>query len=754
MALPSKLKTFGPAGELVPVEPIAMNDHRSFGYVLEEQNAVLHYWRILRKRAWHVLATLAIILALSVIVTLRTTPLYRATSKVAIFPENQNVLGFKDPGNVLSESDYDLALQTQASILSSDTLALRVMDVMRLAQDPRFNDVKRSSASASPRRSSSAAPDKAQTAELLRRFHKEFSVELVPQTRILEVAYTHPDPQLATEIVNTLIKTFIEENFKTKYESVTQTSEWLSKELADLQLKVETSQEKLVRYQKEHGILGADDKQNIVTAKLDELNKELTAAETDRIQKQSDYTSAMQEDAGTASDRFSTGGGASLLDKLREQETQLDTQYAQMTTQFGAGYPKVAELSNQLKQVRAEIAAEQTRTLHRLRDQYLAAVQREKSLTAAFEQQKQAANALNESAIEYSVLKRDADSNRQLYEGLLQKLKEASISAGLRSDNIRVVDIAQTPIFPVTPNLPRNLGFGFLLGLGVGIGLALVLDNLDTTVQNAGQISDVCALPNLAVIPLQTSSHSHLRKRLAAIPASNGNRDLALVTYARPKSQAAESFRAFRTSLVLSALGAPPKVILVTSAWPQEGKTTVSANLALVMAQRGTRVLLMDADLRKPGVGRMFGITHKGGLSTLISGVDQADEVVLPSSQIPNLSIVCAGPAPAQPAELLGSQLMRDYITRWRNEFDHIIIDTPACLSVTDAVILSPAADQVILVARSGQTTKAALRRACDVLQQVNASVMGVVLNAYDMNSLDGYYDSYRSRNARYYEEA
>ncbi len=421
MALPSKLRASGPAGELVPVEPIAINDHGSYGYALEEQSAVLHYWRILRKRTRYVLATLAIVFALSVIVTLRTTPLYRATSKVAIFPENPNVLGFKDAENVVSQSDYDLALQTQASILSSDTLALRVMDVMRLDQDARFNDVKRASASAGVHQSSSIGSDKAQTAGLLRRFHRELNVELVPQTRILEVTYTHPDAQLATEIVNTLIKTFIEENFKTKYESVTQTSEWLSKELADLQLKVGTSQEKLVHYQKEHGILGADDKQNIVTAKLDELNKQLTAAETERIQKQSDYTSAMEEDAATASDRFSAGGGITLLDKLREKETELDTQYAQMTTEFGAGYPKVAELSSQLKQVRTEIAAEQTRTLHRLRDQYLAAVQREKSLTAAFAQQEQAANALNESAIEYSVLKRDADSKPAALRRLVAK---------------------------------------------------------------------------------------------------------------------------------------------------------------------------------------------------------------------------------------------------------------------------------------------------------------------------------------------
>jgi len=747
MPLRFKPKTLS---ELMPAGVLSVNDYHPGP--LQEQSAVLHYWRILRQRTALVLGTLAVIFVIALIVTLRTTPQYRAASRIAIFPEAPNALGFKDAENVFPQSDYDLALDTQASILASDTLALRVMDVMHLAQDARFNDYKSSSVHADSHLGS-PTPDKAETAALLRRFHRELKVELVPQTRILEVSYTHPDPELATSIVNTLVKTFIEENFKTKYESVTQTSEWLSKELSDLQLKVESSQEKLVRYQKEHGILGTDEKQNIVTAKLDELNKQLTAAEGDRIEKQSNYTFAME--GNKTPDRPAATESSPLLDKLREKEADLDTQYAQMTTQFGAGYPKVAELSNQLKQVRDEITIEQARILHRLRDQYLAAVQRENSLTAAFDQQKQAANALNESAIEYSVLKHDADSNRQLYEGLLQKLKEAGISAGLRSDNIRIVDIAQTPIWPATPNVPRNLGFGFLLGLGAGVGLALVMDSLDTTVRNAEEIGAACALPNLAVIPLDAPANGHFPKRLTAIAGSNGNhKALPLITYSRPRSQAAESFRAFRTSIVLSGSGAPQKVILVTSAWPREGKTTVSANLALVMAQRGGRVLLIDADFRKPGLEQIFGIAPQAGLSSLIAGAAPMEEVIVASPQSPNLSIVPSGPMPPQPAELLGSQTMKEYLAQWRNEFDHIIIDTPACLSVTDAVLLSPEADQVILVARSGQTTKAALRRACDVLQQVNANVMGVVLNAFDMNSLDSYYYSYHSRKSRYYEEA
>jgi capsular exopolysaccharide synthesis family protein len=442
-----------------------------------------------------------------------------------------------------------------------------------------------------------------------------------------------------------------------------------------------------------------------------------------------------------------------MVEKLREKEADLAIQYAQATTQFGVAYPKVVELNNQLKQLRKEITAEETRMQQRIRDEYLAALQRESLLTTAFEQQKQQANQLNESAIEYSTLKRDADTNRQLYQDLLQRLKEAGVSAGLRSSNIRVVDVARTPTSPITPDVPRNIRFGVLLGLACGIGLAFVLESLDTSIRNMEELSAISMLPALGTIPLQLSSNGNLRKRLKTVSAEiEKSESPTLVTYARPQSEAAEAYRALRTSILLSSFGAPPKVILVTSAMPQEGKTTVSANSALVLAQRGSRVLLVDADLRRPAIGKLFGIRSRGGLSTLISGSDKVEDVVLPCPEVPNLWILPAGPIPPQPAELLGSAVMKDHITRWRNEFDHIIVDTPPCLSVTDAVLLSPEADRVILVARSGKTTKAALRHACDVLLQVNARVMGIVLNALDRHSAEAYYQyGYGGRYANHY---
>jgi capsular exopolysaccharide synthesis family protein len=374
---------------------------------------------------------------------------------------------------------------------------------------------------------------------------------------------------------------------------------------------------------------------------------------------------------------------------------------------------------------------------------------------SAFNQQKQEANQLNESAIEYSVLKRDADANRQLYQDLLQRLKEAGVSAGLRSSNIRVVDIARTPTHPIKPDVPRNLLLGLMLGLAGGIGLVFVLESLDTSIRTMEEISAISTLPALGMIPLQLSSNGAFRKRLSPVTAEADKHESSphLVTYERPKSEAAEAYRSLRTSILLSSYGGPPKVILVTSALPQEGKTTISANSALVLAQRGGRVLLIDADLRRPGIDKVFGFRSRGGLSTLISGGDKSEDVIVPFPDVPNLWILPAGPIPPQPAELLGSSVMRDHLARWRNEFDHVIIDTPPCLSVTDAVVLSPEVDRVILVARAGKTTKLALRRACDLLLQVNARVMGIVLNALNMRAGEGYYYYSGRYSDHYYNE-
>jgi len=726
--------------------------------VLPSQESTLReYMRVLIKRKWMVIAVVVGTFMAVAIASLRQTPIYDAVGRIAVNKADPNLITFKDSGPVADYYDQS-DLDTEVRILQSDLMALQVIRQLNLDKRPEFgghSDQKQPNLVADPLQA-----DSNRTSALLGAFRVNLHVTLIPNTRIIEIHYNSTDPRLAASAVNTLAATYVEQNFKTKFESTMQASDWLSKQLVDLQMKVETSQEKLVRYQKEHEIVGTDEKQNITTEKLDELNKEMTQAEFDRMQKEAVYrqTQSNDPDVVAAAIISETGGGglgagSGLLDKLREQQASLGIQVAELSTQFGPSYPKIAQLNNQLKEIDRQLQSETNKAVDHLKGRYLAALQRESMLRESFEKQKQEANKLNESAIEYSILKRDLDSNRTLYEGLLGKLKEAGVTAGLRSNNFRIIDAARVPTSPSEPNIPRNLLFALVLGVTSGVGLAFLLENMDNTVRTPEQAQSISGLPSLGMIPLgsKSANYGSSGKRLALTASKEV---VETVTQVRPQSQMAESYRALRTSLLLSNLGAPPKVIMVTSARPQEGKTTTSINTAIVLAQKGVRVLLVDADLRRPSVHKTLGMGPRSGLSNVLTGSATMQQTITTSPILPNLFILPAGTPPPNPAELLASSNMRDLLAELRQQFDHIVIDTPPTLSVTDAVVLSPRADATILVIRSGQTTKQALRRARDILTQVNAHVAGVLLNAVDLTSPDYYYYyEYQGKYSHYYQE-
>src|SRR5258706_14057127 len=332
-------------------------------------------------------------------------------------------------------------------------------------------------------------------------------------------------------------------------------------------------------------------------------------------------------------------------------------------------------------------------------------------------------------------------------------MKEAGINAGLRSNSFRIVDSARVPTAPSEPNIPRNLSFAFALALTTGVGLAFLLESLDNTVRTTEQAQNISQLPSLGLIPMGSRAEATKGSRRLAIAPSR--EAVELITQVKPQSQMAEAYRALRTSLLLTSLGGPPKVILITSALPQEGKTTTSINTAIVLAQKGTRVLLIDADLRRPSIHKTLGMGPKTGLSNVLTGNATLQQAVVRSSILPTLLVLTAGTPPPNPAELLASSNMRDILAELREQYDHIIVDTPPTLSVTDAVVMSTRADAVVLVIRSGQTTKQALRRARDLLMQVNARVAGVLLNAVDLTSPDYYYYyEYQGKYGhRYYQE-
>src|SRR5580658_9919756 len=725
------------------------------------ESALGDHLRVLMKRKWTVLTCLLTIVSVVAIASLKMSPVYEASGSIAI---NKPDPGLNFNNSPTFNLDYydPTEIETEVKILQSDLLALQVVKDLGLDRRPEFGGKIPTSSSSLDLAPDPLQADPSRTSALLANFRSNLKVTLAPNTHIVEVHFRSPDKDSAANVVYILMADYTENNFKSRFDSTMQASDWLSKQLVDLQMKVETSQEKLVRYQKEHEILGIDEKQNITTAKLDELNKALTAAESERMEKESMYRLVQSGDADTIASAATVpetpGSGSQsasiLLETLRAKEADTKIQVAELSTQFGPSYPKVAQLNGQIKEIDAQILLETRKVGNKVRGQYMAALQRENMLHDALEKQKQEENKLNESAIEYSILKRDLDSYRTLYEGLMEKMKESAVSAGLKSNNFRIVDVARVPSGPVEPNIPRNIEFAFVLGLTSGVGLAFLLEGLDNTVRTTEQAQMISGLPPLGMIPMVSRTPREVSnpKRLSIASSKEA---VELVTQTRPNSQMAESYRALRTSLLLTNLGAPPKVIIVTSALPQEGKSTTSISCANVLAQKGTRVLLIDADLRRPSIHKTLGMGPRSGLSNVLTGSATLEQVITRVPSLPNVFVLPAGTPPPNPAELLASTQMRDVLEELRGQYDFIVVDTPPTLSVTDAVVLSPRADAIVLVIRSGQTTKQALRRSRDLLTQVNAKVSGVLLNAVDLSSPDYYYYyEYQGKYSQYYRDS
>lgn len=716
-------------------------------------------FRVLRKRKWIIIGVLATIFSIVAIASLRMTPVYEASGTIEINKPDAN-LNFQNSATFNVDYYDPTELETEIKVLQSDLLATQVIRELNLERGAELNGQAPASPSSIDLAPDPLQSDPARASAAVGSFKSNLKVALSPNTRIIEVHYRSADPQMAANVVNTLMQTYVENNYKTRFESTMQASDWLTKQLVDLQMKVETDEEKLVRYQKEHEILGTDEKQNIIMSKLDELNKALTEAESDRMEKEALYRlvesgdpDAIAASAGNVTQGPNAQSASVLLDNLRAKQVDLKIQVADLSTQFGPSYPKLTQLNNQLKEVNAQIQLEMRKIAATLRGQYTTALQRENMLHDALEKQKQEANKLNESAIEYTLLKRDVDASRQLYEGLLEKLKEAGVAAGLKSNNFRIVDNARPPEAPIEPDIPRNLLFALVLGLASGVGLAFALEALDSSVRTTEQAQMVSGLASLGMIPLGSKSvrEGSNPKRLVIASSKEA---VELVTQVKPQSQMAESYRALRTSLLLSNLGAPPKVIMITSALPQEGKTTTSINTAVVLAQKGVRVLLIDGDLRRPSIHKTLGMGPHSGLSNVLTGSTTLDDAIVRTNLLPTLFVLPAGTPPPNPAELLASSNMRDVLQQLSEQYDHIVIDTPPSLSVTDAVVLSPRADAVILVIRSGQTSKQALRRSRDILLQVNAKLVGVLLNAVDLTSPDYYYYyEFQGKYAGYYHD-
>lgn len=692
---------------------------------VSEEMFVAGLWRIIQHRKRTIVAFTLLVVAIVLAASLLMKPKYEAVGQVVFHSDDDSrVLGFKSVDTSLVEDPEDrAAIDTQIGILETDALAMQVINDLHLDKNLKFTG---------------HAGQPVNEDQVVDVFRKSLKISKVKGTRLIEIRFRSIDPKLAADAVNQLSNAYVDKFYKSQFQASTQISDFLASQLKELQAKVQESQQKLIDYQRENGIIGLDDKQNIVTAKLDDLNKELTAAEAERVQKEVGYRLARSGQP----ELIAKLGPDNLVTKLRSQLADLQSQMAQASVQLGPAHPKIIELSKQIAQVRQSVDTEVKRTDQQITYDYKSAVERERMLRASLEAQKQAADTLSANVIQSDILKHEFETNRKLYEDLLQKQKEVSISSNLKSSNIWIVDPARPPRLPVEPNILRNFAVSVLFGFFGGVLLAFGLAKVNEKIVTLEQAVIVSPLPSLGVVPLLGEKN---KVAASALPNEvNGNVKPELVSALRPMSIAAESYKAMVTSIILSHR-VHPAVILVTSALPGEGKTTVSTNLAIVLARLRRRVLLVDTDLRRPSVHRAVQLNTNTGLGALLRKSASFDELAVACPDVPNLYVLPAGPINlSEDTELLVSGF-QDLVNGWRKQFDHIIVDTPPVLAMTDAVRMSVEADSVILVIRAGQIAKKEFLRAQDLLLRVNARLTGFVLNGTEMDSSEfqyfyGYY--------------
>src|SRR5450432_1857801 len=671
-----------PAFELSPREP------HLYDYLL-----------ILRKHQWLIFSFMLAVVTIVSIATFRMQPVYVATTRIELGRENANILPFQGTDSYDYMLDLENYIETQSKILTSETLALQTIRTGVLSGQTQFANVDSSSeAMATGSLANQKRPPE------LGAFLGSLSVKRVPNSRLLDVSFESTDPQLAARIVNAHLDAYVQRNFQSQFDSTKRATSWLQGQLADLKTRVQNSEDARIAYERQNQIWTLDDKQSITTQRFADANRELTLAQSERMKKQSLYEFAKSGNLSTVPQIQSNTALADL--ERKRNDTTAD--YKEALAQFGPNFPRVQRLK----------------------------------------EQKSAVNEMAGKMVEYNILKREAEANKILYDGLLTKLREAGVSAGLKSSNIRMVDPAMVPSSPTRPAKTRNVALAFLVGLVGGIGLALMREYLDNTVKTPDDIETLARLPSLAVVPQFASSGLNGNGKRAKLLGSSSNghdKRMELVAEHLPKSQMSVAFRALRTSLLLSRADHPPQVILVTSALPREGKTTAATNLAVTLAQLGDKTVIVDADLRKPGVARLLNMSdgNYAGLSSYLAGVSSLDLVVVPHSTIPNLSAIPTGPLPPNPADLLSSHKFAEAIAELRKKFKFVVIDSPPVMAATDAVILSVQTDGVLLVVRSGETPKEAFTRTRDLLVTVKCNILGVVLNAVDANAPDYYY-SYR----------
>lgn len=713
------------------------------------------YLKVLYKRRWMAITAFAVVVGLVAISTFTAIPIYEARTRLLIESDEQNVVSFKQ---VIEEDqtkqDY---YQTQYNVLQSRALARKTLDSLKLWNTPPFGGVQAKKFSLvgtvlgapsaflglikglfkddSVKENAIPAVDetRAQSASI-DRFLSRLVVTPVRNSRLVDLKYRLPDASLATSVVNALAKSYIAQNLEYKFMASQEASGWLGERLAEQRKEVEKAELALQRYREQTDAIAMEDTQNIVVQKLTDINAAVTRAKTERIQKEALFRQlqASQSNAATL-DTFPAILTNSFIQQQKSDLSTLQAQEAQLSEKLGDKHPEILKLKGAIIQSQRKLDGEIAKVVQSVRSEYLAALAQENSLSSALNQQKGEALAMNKKAIDYGVLQRDVDSTKQIYDSLMQRTKETGVSGELKTSNIRVVDAAEQPRSPVTPRTQRNMLLAFVGGLFLACALVFFFEYLDSRIKHPDEIRVHLGLSHLGLLP--------------SIDHRTG---YPLVSEGVP-ANFSESLRAVRTNVVFSTADEGSRSLVITSTGPGEGKSMVAANLAISLAQAGQRVVLVDADMRKPKAQDIFGISQEPGLSNVLVGQHKASEAVR-KTNVPGLWVIPAGRIPPNPSELVGSDRCKELVATLKTHFAWVIIDSPPVMAVTDAALIASYATGVVFVVGAEMTSRHNAKRAVDQLEQVRAHFVGAVLNRVDLQHHGYYYSQYYKREyAQYY---
>jgi succinoglycan biosynthesis transport protein ExoP len=739
-------------------------------------------WRILRKRKLMIAVVAIVVTTIVIIAAFQSKSIYQASATIEVEKENHTLVR---SGDVVIQTDdggddpdfNSISMKTKIRLLESRPLLEDVVTTLNLDKNPKFLDVNTNKSimesirtigskfhitkqpvEAQPTRAvaiqlkgagTRSPEESARLAPYVAVLQSHLTAEPLEDTRMLVVSYSHTDPELAASIVNTMAQVFISRSFENSTEKFTKTSEWLDQMTRELEGKVEEAEQDVASYTRDHNLFSIDGKETLSSDKLSLMFAQATKAESERIVRESLYEEVKAGRVQQLPEAFSDPQTVELERKMGE----LSIQAAHLGAKYGPDNPNMLQVKQELDAVRHQMAESRAQLEAKLRADYERAARDEKSIKAELAQAKGEAVEQNEASIGYNLLKQKLETAKQLYTDFLQKRNQAKVQVAEQHNTMRVIEPAAVPIAPVGPNRLRTISIGAFLSLLAGFGLGFLLEYVDNTIKTVEDVNRYAQLPALAVIPaISSRGPRRLTARGKTSALIGGRRSTHPEIQSEPvhtvasdnRSSAAEAYRGLRTSVLLSSAGGPPKTMMFTSGKPGEGKTTTAINTAISLAQLGSSVLIIDADLRKPGTHKVFGLRHTLGLSSYLSGDNLKVEQVIQKLSIPNLSLIPCGPIPPNPSELVSSNKMKEMLVELADQYDHILIDSPPLIHVTDPVILSTLVDGVILVVHGGKSTRDIVRRARQELSIVGAKVFGVVLNNLDMRR-EGYDDSYYS---------